>query len=236
MKYKKRVIFSRHPKNKTRVDLDPKGTTHHGFWGLYEIALRRFKTVVYLLTILPLYFLCSLLMGLCFIPGVKLYQYIDVATTTSSEFMRYFSLGTAVATGFFLYGFSLVLVIPTTNFLLRAKPKVFRGPYYSIDFLQWYVHNALTYLMRYTFLEFITPTPFNLLFFRLMGMKIGHGTQLNTSNVSDPALIEIGDRVTVGGSVTLCAHYGMGGFLILAPVRIGNNVTLGLKSSSWVES
>ncbi|MCB0350065.1 MAG: hypothetical protein KDD38_02705, partial [Bdellovibrionales bacterium] len=122
-------------------------------------------------------------------------------------------------------------IIPLVNFLLRSKPKVFRGPYYSIDFLRWYIHNALTYVARYTFLEFITPTPLNLLFFKMMGMHIGRGTQINTTNISDPALITMGNYVTIGGSATLCAHYGQEGYLVISPVKIGDKVTIGLKAS-----
>jgi hypothetical protein len=41
-----------------RVDIDPQDTKHKGVAGLYELALRRFKTVVYIATIVPLYCLC----------------------------------------------------------------------------------------------------------------------------------------------------------------------------------
>lgn len=113
---------------------------------------------------------------------------------------------------------------------MRAKLFAWRGPYYSLPAIRWYIHNALTYLMRFTFLEFITPTPLSLLFYRLMGMKIGEGTVINTTHLSDPSLIEMGKRVTLGGSVTIVAHYGQGGFLVLAPVKIGDHVTLGLRA------
>lgn len=106
-----------------------------------------------------------------------------------------------------------------------------RGPYYSAACVNWYVHNGLTYLARFTILEFITPTPFNLLFYKLMGMKIGRGTQINSSNISDPSLIEMGENVTIGGSATIVAHYGMGGFLIISPVKIGDGATIGLKAT-----
>jgi serine acetyltransferase len=64
-----------------------------------------------------------------------------------------------------------------------------------------------------------------------MGMKIGRGVQLNTTNISDPSLIELGDKVTIGGSATIVAHYGQGGFLVIAPVKIGEGVTVGLKAT-----
>ena len=52
----------------------------------------------------------------------------------------------------------------------RVKP--FRGGYFSLQSVPWYIHNALTYIVRYTFLEFVTPTPLNTLFYKMMGMEL----------------------------------------------------------------
>ncbi len=54
---------------------------------------------------------------------------------------------------------------------------------------------------------------------------------INTTNISDPCMITLGDYVTVGGSVTIFGHYGQKGYLIIEPVEIGNGTTIGLKSS-----
>ena len=234
MKRKRKVIFLKNHKEKRPkklVDTDPQTTSHSGFIGLYELALRRFKTLVYLLTIMPLYCLGGIFIGVSLVPAIYLYNLVSLLVQDQSSLFQFFAKGLSIGMGFFSFGFCLIFVVPLANFIMRTKPRTFRGPYYSIDFLKWFIHNSLTYLVRYTFLEFITPTPFNLLFFKLMGMKIGRGTQINSSNISDPALIELGEFVTIGGSATLCAHYGMGGYLILAPVKIGNNVTIGLKAS-----
>ena len=53
---------------------------------------------------------------------------------------------------------------------------------------------------------------------------------INTSNISDPCLIEIGDFVTIGGSATLVAHYGMKGMLVIDKLIIKDNATIGLKA------
>ncbi len=54
---------------------------------------------------------------------------------------------------------------------------------------------------------------------------------INTTNISDPCLIEIGDYVTIGGSATLVAHYGMKGFLVIDKLIIKDGATIGLKAS-----
>jgi len=111
----------------------------------------------------------------------------------------------------------------------RVRP--WRGSWFSVQSVPWYIHNALTYIVRYTFLDFLTPTPFNLLFYRMMGMKIGKGVVINTTNISDPCLITIEDYVTIGGSATLFAHYGQKGYLVISPVHIKRGATVGLKAS-----
>ena len=70
-----------------------------------------------------------------------------------------------------------------------------------------------------------------ILFYRMMGMKIGKGSHINTTNISDPALIEIGERVTIGGSVHIFAHYGQKGYLVLSRVKIGDGVNVGIKAT-----
>ncbi|PIS10459.1 MAG: hypothetical protein COT73_09205 [Bdellovibrio sp. CG10_big_fil_rev_8_21_14_0_10_47_8] len=230
----KKVIFLRDHKEKKpnkKIDTDPQGTEHKGLKGLYELIFRRFKTAMYLVTIAPLYALGSIFMGLALAPGILVFKWTSHVVADQNFVLQAIGQGLAVALGFFIFGMSLIFIVPFANFILRTQPGVYRGPYYSADFLKWFVHNSLTYLVRYTFLEFITPTPFNLLFYQMMGMKIGRGTQINTSNISDPALIELGEFVTIGGSATLCAHYGQGGYLVLAPIKIQNGVTIGLKAS-----
>ena len=132
---------------------------------------------------------------------------------------------------YFIYGLTLIFVIPLFNFLMPFRLRPFRGGYYSIATVPWYFHNAFTYIVRYTFLEFVTPTPLNILFYRLMGMKIGKGAHVNTTNISDPCLIEIEDKVTIGGSVHIIAHYASHGYLIVAPVTIRKGATVGLKAT-----
>jgi acetyltransferase-like isoleucine patch superfamily enzyme len=71
-------------------------------------------------------------------------------------------------------------------------------------------------------------TPIGLWFLRAMGMKIGAGTMINTEYLSDVNLLTLGERVAVGGSVRIFAHYAGAGRLTIVPVVIGDRVTLGL--------
>ncbi len=202
----------------------------HGLLGFLENLLREFKILFHLMMLAPLYLIGGACWGLAFIPGFYLFNSVNEWSAGWSQGLRYWLLGSSLGAGYFMYGFAMILIVPALNFLFRTSLKEWRGPYYSLPAIRWYVHNGLTYLVRYTFLEFVTPTPFNLFFYRMMGMKVGEGTLINSSHISDPSLIEMGRRVTIGGSVTIVAHYGQAGFLVLAPVKIGHNATIGLRA------
>lgn len=201
-----------------------------GIAGLAENILRKFKILGHLVLLAPLYIVGSVCVGLALMPGFFLFHAADSISQNLSSFFKFWILGTSLGLGYFCYGFSLVLIAPFLNFLFRTKLHEWRGPYYSLPAIKWYIHNGLTYLVRFTFMEFITPTPFNILFFRMMGAKIGEGTIINTVHISDPSMIEMGQKVTLGGSVTIVGHYGQGGYLVLAPVKIGDKATIGLRA------
>jgi hypothetical protein len=216
---------------KERIDVDTTSSERKGLAGFFEMVLRKFRIASYLIALVPLYLLCLLAMGIAAMPGVFFFLLISEKTLEWLPLFHYLSLGFGIVTGYFFYGITLLFIIPLFNFLMPFRVKPFRGPYYSLTSVPWYIHNAYTYVVRYTFLEFVTPTPLNVLFYRMMGMKIGKGVHINTTNISDPALIELEDKVTIGGSATIIAHYASQGYLIVERVRIGKGTTIGIKAT-----
>jgi serine acetyltransferase len=220
------------PDQKSKRDYaDPSSSDRGGVGGIFETIIRKFKNLSHIFMIVPVYGIGCLTIGVALAPGIALFEFITSFAAGLPDWQRYILTGFAAGAAYFTYGFTLLLVVPFVNFVMMAKLKPFRGPYYSLEAIRWYIHNGATYLARYTFLEFATPTPMSLAFYRMMGMKIGRGTVLNTTWISDPSLIELGEKVTIGGSVTMVAHYGQGGYLVLAPVKIGDKVTIGLKAT-----
>jgi acetyltransferase-like isoleucine patch superfamily enzyme len=218
-------------KEKQRRELETQKTSHSGLIGVFETVLRRYKTLTHALSTIPLFVMAICVLAVSLLPSVILFDRVLGLVAHQHFLVKAFAIALSLASGFFLYGFTLITVVPLLNFILRTNLRPWRGAYYSFGSLRWYIHNVLTYLVRYTFLEFITPTPFNIMYYRWMGMKIGVDVQLNTTNISDPSLIEIGDRATIGGSATIIAHYATAGFLIIAPTKIGKGATIGLKAT-----
>jgi len=218
-------------KKKKTIDIDTTSSNLTGYKGLFEKTLRKFRITTYLVALLPIYVLAAVIMGISATPGVYFFNYIYDLTAGWLQLFHYAAVGFGMVCGFFLYGFTLIFVTPAFNFILPLKLKPFRGIYYSLQSVPWFIHNALVYLVRYTFLEFITPTPLNILFYKMMGMKIGKGVHINTTNISDVCMIELEDKVTIGGSAHIICHYAAKGYLVVAPVKIKKGATLGLKST-----
>ena len=218
-------------RNIKQENTDSTSSMRKGVAGLLETGLRRFRTGSYVIALIPLYVISILGMGISATPGVLFFNFITEISQSLPTLLYYLILSTTLVTSYFIYGFVLIFVIPIFNFLMPFRLKPFRGMYYSLNSVPWYFHNAFTYIVRYTFLEFITPTPLNMLFYKMMGMKIGKGAHINTTNISDPCLIEIEDKVTIGGSVHIIAHYASKGFLIVEPVKIRKGATIGLKAT-----
>jgi hypothetical protein len=216
---------------KMREDMYAAASDKKGAGRFFEVFIRRFRVVSFLIALAFLYFLVFLAMGISATPAVYLFMFAIDSTADWLKFFHYLSIGCAIVFGYFFYGLSLIFVIPLFNFLMPFRLKPFRGNYFSLSSIPWYFHNAFIYVVRYTFLEFITPTPLNILFYRMMGMKIGKHAYINTTNISDAALIEIGDKVTIGGSATIFAHYASKGYLVVEPVKIKAGATIGIKAT-----
>jgi hypothetical protein len=213
------------------IDVNATTSDRKGLPGLIEATLRKFRDFGFVLVLTPIAFLYVFCMGISLTPGITLVTYVHEVSQNWPFILRNSCLGFSVAATFISYGLTLIFVVPLVNKLLPLKVKPLRASWYSLSVIPWYYHNALTYLVRYTFLDFITPTPLNKLFYQMMGMKIGKGTMINTSNISDPCLIELGDYVTIGGSASLVAHYGQKGMLIIEPLVVKDKATIGLKAS-----
>jgi hypothetical protein len=209
-------------------DINQKTSTKKGFSATFENVFRKFQTLGFLLFLIPVVAVCIFCLATALTPGLMLLNWMGPHVADYSLFLKSFCYGGAIATGFLGFIITLITIVPIMNFPIIPFVRPNRGAWFSIESMPWYYHNALTYIVRYTVLDFITPSPLNVFYFRAMGMKIGKGVLINTSNISDPCLIEIGDYATIGGSAYMMAHYGMKGYLIIDRLVIKKGAMIGL--------
>jgi non-ribosomal peptide synthetase-like protein len=170
----------------------------------------------------------ALILGVALAPAIALLGWAE-ARLPEAGAARAVGLGVAIAGGYFVFGLALLLVVPAARWVTFARgTPVGRFPYLSFGAWRWASFNALTLMLRFTFVNWIRVTPFLPFYHRLMGARIGRRVQINTAVIADQNLVEIGDDTVIGGDVTLVCHSAERGKLVTAPVRIGRDVTIGL--------
>jgi non-ribosomal peptide synthetase-like protein len=179
---------------------------------------------------LPFLLLALVTAGLGLGAAAWVFEQLHPLCDYPQAWLRYALLGILLACSYATFGLVLILIAPLFNALLGGRLTPYRGPATSLAALRWYVHCTMTLIVRLSFLEFVTPSPFNNLFYRLMGMKIGRNVVINSSAIADPSMITLEENVTIGGSASIMAHYAQGGYLVISPVLIRRGATIGLRA------
>ena len=171
--------------------------------------------------------------GLSLAPSILFFNHINKTVNFDSLFMSALCIGITLSLCFFIFGISLVLIVGIIVRVLPIKTQPGIYPLASLSTIKWGLCGAFLRLVNLTFLSFITPTFLNIIYFRLIGAKIGKNVQLNTININDPWLLEIGDSSVIGGGSSVNCHTVEGGNLILERVKIGKKCTIGAQSLIW---
>lgn len=190
----------------------------------------RMKSLLQALGALPFLALAALTAGLSAAPGVWVFHQFYLHVQGLPWHCFYLLLGLGLVLSYIVYGLTLILLAPLLNQIFGGRLKPYKGKQVSLGILPWYVQATFTMLPRLSFLPFICTTPFINLYYRLMGMKMGDNVVINTTAIADPGMIELGERVTLGGSCSLMGHYAQGGYMVIAPTRIESGATIGLRA------
>ncbi len=189
-----------------------------------------FITIGQLVFSLFMYVIGTLFFALALIPGIALVFKAWSVSLSMNGALKFFILGVSLAATYFLFGFSLILLIGLTRIVFRLRLKEGDYPIFSWGALNWALCGGLQLMISFTFIDFILLTPFANLLLRLLGVKLGKNVQINSKNIADASLLEIGDNTVIGGSATVICHAVERGKLKLRKVKIGNNVTIGLNA------
>ncbi len=168
--------------------------------------------------------------GLALVPGITLVCEAWQVGVGVNAILRFALVGFAIAGGYFLFGFSLILLVGLTRIILCLRLKEGNYPIFSCGALKWAFVTVLHLMINFTFIDFILLTPFVNLLFRMLGAKLGENVLINSKYVFDAALLEIGDNTVVGGWAFIVGHVVERGILKLKKVKIGKNVTIGSHS------
>ena len=177
-----------------------------------------------------LYGMGAALLAGALLPGLWLFWYFWTALDPQTIFAKALIPALCGGVGFFLFG--LTLMAETVLLRIACGMKLRPGEYklISAESFRWAFVNAMFMIVKFTFMDFIKGTPLLPFYFRLMGAKIGRGVIINTKDIGDISLIEIGDYSVIGGEAVVIAHLAEQGRLKLQKTCIGKKVTIGLGS------
>jgi non-ribosomal peptide synthetase-like protein len=190
----------------------------------------RFEAARFRLWVYFLHLVAITVLGLALFPTVYFFYLVWRCAAPYAVWVKILALSVSLGVGFFLFGFVLILLCVFVKNLLgfRIAPGLFR--LHSPEGLRWLGYNSMILIANAAFLDVLRLSPFQTLFYRLMGARIGKGVNINTGGLADLSMLEIGDNVAIGGGVALICHAVERGFLRLAPTRLGNGASIGINS------
>ncbi len=168
---------------------------------------------------ITLYLIGSFIIAISLIPS---YFLLTQFLKTENLFLMLFGF----ALSYFIFGIFLMFVVAIVVRLFRIR--LMPGTYKigGKESLIWLLNAGFISLVRFLFLPF-TRSSINIFFYRLLGAKIGKNVIINTTCIYDPHLLEIGDNTIIGGDAVIIGHSAEGNKLIVAPIKIGKNVSIG---------
>jgi len=164
-----------------------------------------------------------LVVGAALLPAVL---FVKIFWPSGSPLLLAFAFGI----GYLIFGLAYLALVILIRHLIRFRSREGDYPFISSYAIRWAFLGSLVGLAKILILDHIKGMPVLNAFFRLMGARIGRNVLINTSNMFDFDLIEIGDNAFVGGDAVIIGHVGERGVLRIRPVRIGPRCTVGQSS------
>ena len=139
-------------------------------------------------------------------------------------------LALSLGVGYLLFGIAYLALVIVIKRLMFFEGREGDHPFVSAYALRWAFLGSLVGLAKILILQHLKGMPALNTFYRAMGAKIGRGVILNSCNLFDFDLLEIGDGAFVGGDAVIIGHAGESGVLKIRRVRIGARCTVGQSS------
>jgi non-ribosomal peptide synthetase-like protein len=164
-----------------------------------------------------------LVVGAALLPAVL---FVKLFWNSGSPLLLAFAFGI----GYLIFGLSYLALVVLIRQILLFRSREGDYPFVSAYAIRWAFLGSLTGLAKILILNHIKGMPILNTFYRVMGARIGRNVLINSSNLFDFDLIEIGDNAFIGGDAVIIGHVGEGGVLRIRPVRIGARCTVGQSS------
>lgn len=98
---------------------------------------------------------------------------------------------------------------------------------WSLDYIKWWALYKSQEVSSKVFAVHLRGTVLLNYWFQMFGAKIGPSALLDTIEITDPALVSIGDGAVIAEGALVQSHEVKNGILSFRPVRIGKNSSIG---------
>jgi acetyltransferase-like isoleucine patch superfamily enzyme len=169
----------------------------------------------------------AIIIGISLIPSLSLITAFWKATSMAPSLTHSVQFAILCGVSVFLYFITGTIVMSVCIRILSLGIKAGSYPMISVTMLRWLTYSGIYHIAGKTILEYLPISFLGLIFFRIIGAKIGKNVALNTWHLNDPYLLEIGDNVVIGGKSDISCHTFERGTLLLQRVKIGKNTLIG---------
>ena len=139
-------------------------------------------------------------------------------------------LALAFGVGYLIFGFAYLVLVILIRRLVAFQSHEGDYPFISSYAIRWAFVGSLVGLAKILILSHLKGMPVLNGFYRAMGARIGRNVLINSCNLFDFDVLEIGDDSFIGGDAVVIGHAGEKGLLKIRPVRIGARCTVGQSS------
>lgn len=167
------------------------------------------------------------IIGVSLVPSVYLLAWAWKAWMTAPSFEHVLLFSIACGASVFVYFITGSIVMSVTIRLISNGMKPGRYPMFSLTMLRWLIYSGVYHIAGKTILEYLPLSFLVVIFFRIVGAKIGKNSAINTWFLNDAYLLEIGNNVVIGGKSDISCHTFEKGTLLLEHVKIGSNTFIG---------
>lgn len=174
----------------------------------------------------------SVIFGLAVLPAVLFWEW-HFSWSVAPHWVRVLVLATSFVPTYFVFAFALMALSALAMRALGWRPPE-RAEIRIADLdwplLDWARYGIASHVVRVFAGVLLRSTPAWVWYMRLNGARIGRRVWVNSLDVRDHCLLEIGDDVVIGAGVHLSGHTLERGVVRTAPVRLGSGTTVGVGS------
>jgi acetyltransferase-like isoleucine patch superfamily enzyme len=172
----------------------------------------------------------SVVFGLAALPAVLFWQW-HWSWDVSPHPLRVMILAMSLLPAYLIFAVSLMALSGISTRLLGWRPQAPATlPIAELGWplLDWARYSISIHVVRVFAGTLLRTTPTWVWYMRLNGAQLGRRVWINSLDVTDHCLLDFGDDVVIGAAVHLSGHTVDHGRVQLAPVRLAQNVTVGL--------